>query len=207
MKLFYDPQTGLVSRWARIGGGVSYAGLAEHDAADIDDPLSVYVYAGAVHPLPARPGAWAVFDPASGAWTDPRTPAEVAADDAAALSSHRLSAIATVNAIAGEVRKGFITWIPGQEMLYLTKEAEARAWQADPAPVLADYPLIAAEIGITAATAGDLAALWLTMGAQWRAAAAQIETARLGTVKAIEDAADKAGVDAAVTAYRGVMGA
>lgn len=123
------------------------------------------------------------------------------------LAEVRRTAIAEVNDIAGQARRAMITWIPGQEMLYLAKEAEARAWQADPAPVLADYPLISAEIGITAATAGDLAALWLTMGAQWRAAAAQIETARLGTVKAIEDAADKVTIDAALAAYRGVMGA
>lgn len=63
----------------------------------------------------------------------------------------RADGIAQVNAIADQARRGFITEIAGQQMLYLRKETEARAYLAlDPEPeTLGDFPLIASEIGIT----------------------------------------------------------
>lgn len=125
----------------------------------------------------------------------------------AALAVSRAAAIGRINAAAGELRKTFITSIPGQEMLYLAKENEARLYIADPAPDMADYPLIAAEIGpgLTAPDAGQLAQLWLNMGHQWRQVAAQIETARLGAVYAVEAAPDEATIAAIEAAYQGAL--
>ncbi len=133
-------------------------------------------------------------------------PAKQAALDAA-IAAARAAAIGRINAIAGALRRTFITSIPGQEMLYLAKEAEARAWVADSAPDMADYPLLSAEIGpgLTAPDAGQLAQLWLNMGAQWRQVAAQIETARLGAVYAVEAAPDEATIAAIEAAYQGAL--
>lgn len=125
----------------------------------------------------------------------------------AALAAARAAATARINAAAGALRETFITSIPGQEMLYLAKEAEARAWTADPAPDMADYPLLSAEIGpgLTAPDAGQLAQLWLTLGHQWRVVAAQIETARLGAVYAVEQAPDETAIAAIEAAYQGAL--
>lgn len=134
----------------------------------------------------------------------PDAPAKQARLDAV-LEAARRAAITRINAAAGLLRQTFITEIPGQEMLYLAKEAEARDYIADPAPVLANYPLIAAETGLTAPDAGSLAQLWLNLGAQWRAVAAQIETARLGAVYATELATSEAEIAAIEAAYQGAL--
>lgn len=125
----------------------------------------------------------------------------------AALAAARRAAIGRINAAAGDLRRTFITSIPGQEMLYLAKENEARAFIADPAPSMANYPLIAAEIGpgLTAPDAASLAQFWLNLGAQWRQVAAQIETARLGAVYAVEAATSEAAIAAIEAAYQGAL--
>lgn len=76
-------------------------------------------------------------------------------------------------------RQTFITDLPGQDAIYLAKENEAVSYLAASNPVLADYPLLAAEVGITAATATELANMWITMAQQWRTIAAQLEAARM----------------------------
>lgn len=136
-----------------------------------------------------------------------RNAASVAAAAAGHLARAKADAIARVNAAAGTLRGRYITIIPGQEMIYLAKEAEARAYLAEtPEPATLDaYPLIAAEVGITAPTPYTLAQTWANMAAIWRGIAAQIETARLGAVAQIE-AAPNAGAaydiaDAAAAAF------
>lgn len=115
----------------------------------------------------------------------------VTADAAAAqaLADARAAAYAHLAAHITAARAPLITILPGQEMIYLAKEAEARAWLTATAPDLADYPLLSAEIGLTAPTAAELADLWLTMSRQWRMAAAALEALRL-TIKAAIDAAE-----------------
>lgn len=119
----------------------------------------------------------------------------------AALQATRRAAIDRINALAGDLRATFITAIPGQEMLYLAKETEARAWTADQAPTLANYPLIAAEVGLTAPDGGALAQIWLNLGALWRQTAAQIETARMGAIYAVGSATSAPAIAAIVAAY------
>lgn len=118
------------------------------------------------------------------------------------LERVKARAVARVNDAASSLRGQYITVIPGQEMIYLAKEAEAVRYLAEtPEPVTLDgYPMLAAEVGITAPTAYELAQLWANMSALWRGIAAQIETARLGAIYQIETAPDAAAVDAIVAA-------
>ena len=194
MLLFYDAETGLVRRFLHSGDGSEDTGPWVQ--AEVADPWSVYVWQGAVHPLPPKPGDWATFDPATATWLDRRSAAQRAAD----LERAKAAAIARVNGWASRERARHITAIPGQDMIYLAKEAEAIRWlAADPAPAdLTAYPLLAAEIGITAETPDQLAQLWVHLGQIWRGLAAGIETQRLGTIKAITEAGDEDGVSAAL---------
>jgi hypothetical protein len=118
------------------------------------------------------------------------------------LARVKARAVARVNDAASSLRGQYITVIPGQEMIYLAKEAEAVRYLAEtPEPTTLDgYPMLAAEVGITAPTAYELAQLWANMSALWRGIAAQIETARLGAIYQIETAPDAAAVDAIVAA-------
>ena len=112
----------------------------------------------------------------------------------------KAEAKASLAAAISAARSAMITTRPGQEMIYLAKEAEARAWLADPEPVSSDYPLISAEVGITAPTAAELAQLWLNMGALWRGAAARLEALRMTVCAAIAAAETPDDIEAALAA-------
>ncbi|AZB55022.1 hypothetical protein EBL89_06740 [Cereibacter sphaeroides] len=146
---------------------------------------------------PPKPGPWAVFDFETGLWFDPRTSGDLAAELAAARSR----AVERVNEGAGALRRQFVTPIPGQEMLYLRKEQEARAFVADPEPNPERYPLIAAETGITAPTAWEIAQLWLNMADLWIAVAGPLEAARMTATNAIGAAASSAEIDAILASF------
>jgi hypothetical protein len=123
------------------------------------------------------------------------------------LVSHDLgpakeAAILTVNRAAGAARLALMTDIPGQTAIYAAKEAEARAWLAAQPNSLADYPFLAAEVGITAQTPQQLAQLWLNLAGLFRQAGAQSEQARLAAIAAITAATSReeiAGVLATIT--------
>jgi hypothetical protein len=104
------------------------------------------------------------------------------------LDTLKKRGIARVNAVAGEVRKLYVTQIPGQEMLYIAKEAEAKSYLNDPAPDMSNYPLISAEVGKTAPDAVGVAYTYATLAVQWRQIAAALESIRLGAIYAIEEA-------------------
>ncbi|WP_136685710.1 hypothetical protein [Falsirhodobacter xinxiangensis] len=161
----------------------------------------VYWRDGSFVEYPAKPGDWAIFDYTSEEWIDPRTPADLAAE----LEALRSEAIQQVNAVSGAIRARFITVIPGQEMLYLLKEREAVDWLAAEAPEIADYPLVAAEIGITADDADQVAQVYVNMAAMLRLTAAQLETLRLGAVVAIEGASDVGAIEAALAQFLGAV--
>lgn len=91
----------------------------------------------------------------------------------------------SINQLVGEVRKAYVTDIPGQDMIYMRKEEEARRWLSEANPDIADYPFIAAEIGVTAETGDQLAQLWLNMAHQWATVAANLEKARLMTLAGV----------------------
>lgn len=117
-----------------------------------------------------------------------RDPVRMAEARAAELARHKAEAIALIASRSAAARAAYITPIPGQEMIYLAKESEAVSWTAAMAPDLADYPMIAGEIGITGDTADQIAQIWLNMGALWRGIAAQLEPARLAAEAAIQAA-------------------
>lgn len=108
-------------------------------------------------------------------------------------------ALEAVGLAVSAARRAFVTDLPAQEMIYLAKEAEARAWLAATDPDVADYPFLEAEAGLTAATPTALANLWLQMAGQWRAVAAQIEAVRMIAISAINAATTSAAANAAIT--------
>jgi hypothetical protein len=125
------------------------------------------------------------------------------------LEGQRASAIAAVNAAAAVVRGRLVTDLPGQEMLYLRKEAEARAWLADPDPEpdLALYPFLAAEVGATAPSADQVAQVYLNMAALWTAIGAALEALRLGAIAEIETTEEPGTIVEAVAGFRAALAA
>ncbi|WP_375227491.1 hypothetical protein [Roseobacter sp. S98] len=115
----------------------------------------------------------------------------------------RKRAIAEVTDGIRVVRLQFVTDLPGQEMLYLRKEAEAQKFLAEliTPTDLTNWPLVAAEVGITAPTAYEVAQVYVNLGAMWEATAAALETIRLGAVVSIEAATTSAEVDAALSLF------
>lgn len=91
---------------------------------------------------------------------------------------------------AEAARLRYITGGAGQAMTYQQKAAEAVVLLADVDPQPEDYPLLAAEIGITAATLLGVAQVVFEAHQGWRQIGAQIEALRLN---------GKAGVNAAET--------
>lgn len=114
------------------------------------------------------------------------------------LADAKAGARAHLTAAISAARTAMITDLPGQDMIYLAKEAEARAWVAAEEPDLADFPLLSAEIGITAPDAASLAQLWLNLATLWRAAAADLEALRMAVGGAIDAAASVEDVEAAL---------
>ncbi len=136
-------------------------------------------------------------------WTIGETTAtrtySVAAKNLAALKA---SYAARVKADAEAERARYITAGSGKALEYREKVSELAAWAADPADPKdpAGYPLFAAEatgLGITLAAARARVA---TAYGQWKAIGAAILAVEMAAGKAIEDAADGAGVKAAYAA-------
>lgn len=126
-----------------------------------------------------------------------------ATSKAVEMGRHRAAAMEQVNSAVRRVRALFVTDLPGQEMLYIRKEAQARGYLAEsPEPADASaYPLIAAEVGITAPTAAQVAQVYLNLAAIWESVGAALESVRLGAVAAIEVATSRAEIDAALATF------
>ncbi len=146
------------------------------------DPALWYVAQGLVVAYPPRPQEWMTFNYETGLWVDARGAAELVDERARLLDALTSKVIA--------LRNGFITDIPGQEMIYLRKEQEGIAYLALPEEPedLTMFPLLAAEVGITAPTAFQVATIWVQLSAMWLSAAAQLEQFRLGMAAQIEAA-------------------
>lgn len=123
------------------------------------------------------------------------------------LAAAQIAARANVDDVIDRVRRRFVTPIAGQEMIYQDKEREARAWQATPQPQLADFPFIAAAVGIRAADGDAVAALFLARAAQLRRVAASLEPIRERALEAISGAVDAAAVSAAQERFYREIGA
>jgi hypothetical protein len=118
------------------------------------------------------------------------------------LNRFKSEALVFVMALIKRARERFITNLPGQDAIYQAKEAEAIAYINAENPVLSEFPLLSAEVGITANTAIDLANLWITMANQWRNTAAQLESIRMTANIAINSATTEAEIEAALDNLR-----
>lgn len=120
------------------------------------------------------------------------------------LTHLRATAIAEINARAGVARGRYITVAPGQEMIYLRKETEARRYLEleTPPETLVDFPFMAAEIGVTASTPYELAQLWLNMSAMFEVVGSQLEQVRLQSIYAVEEADHPAVIDGILHAFK-----
>ena len=107
---------------------------------------------------------------------------------------------ARLDTAAENERLKYITGGSGQAMTYQQKAAEAAACLADTDPDPTDYPLLAAEVGITGATLTEVAQTVYDAHQTWRMIGAQIEAARLGGKAAIDAADTKEDVQAAFEA-------
>lgn len=131
----------------------------------------------------------------------PPTAAELAERAAAILVRARIEASADINIRVGDLRRRIYTDIPGQDAMYLEKRAEAVAYVAEargrgePA-TLADYPLLANEVGLTAPTAWTLAQLWLNLSDQFKRVGAATERLRMQAQIDISTAGDIAALEA-----------
>ncbi len=127
--------------------------------------------------------------------------AKTAAELATEFVRAKANAITEINRKIGSIRSKFVTVIPAQDMVYQAKEAEAKAYLADLAPVEADYPFIHAEIGITGDSAWQVAQVYVNQALILRQTAAQLEAVRLGHVAMVEAATDIETIDAILMAF------
>lgn len=112
------------------------------------------------------------------------------------LEEVKPAALARIDAEAEAERLRHVTPGAGQAMVYMAKEAQARACLADPAPDPQDYPLLACTIGIErhpvtgdlATTVQEVAAIVIAVAGGWAQVAAGIEAARLAAKAAVEAA-------------------
>lgn len=188
IKVFYDPQNGRISHTLETEDAKLLA-LQEGPWIEVEsfsgDVAEHRVAGSFLVPLPPRPSAQAEFDYDTGLWVDPRS-----------LDQIRDAAKVRLNAWVATERAKYITVLPGQEMIYPAKEAEAIRYVADPDPVLTQYPFLSGEIGITAPDAYQIAQIWLHMSALWRSVAAQLEAIRLGLSASIDSAETAAEIEA-----------
>jgi hypothetical protein len=124
------------------------------------------------------------------------------------LNDAKAAAISEVDALAGKKRMQYITTSPGQDVTYLAKLEDARAY------VAAGYPQdstpfvwIHAEATATGSTAQQTADFIIVTAGLWSAVGAQIEGARQGAKQAINAGQDVADVTAAVQAFNDALAA
>lgn len=108
----------------------------------------------------------------------------------AAATTGKTAAKAEIDRQAEAARRRFVTPGSGQLAVYLAKAEEARDLQVDGSPDPANYPLLAASIGIEGESLSAVAGVVLAQRAAWLTVAAAIENKRLGAKAAIDALAD-----------------
>lgn len=110
------------------------------------------------------------------------------------IAEYRQKALNRLTEAIKEIRNGIVTDLPGQQMIYLRKEEQARALvaavTAGQIPVSADYPLLAAEVGITAQTIYQVAQVILFKSTLWQKIAAVLEKYRFEQAAALDAATE-----------------
>ena len=125
---------------------------------------------------------------------------EAGVPDGAILAALKTTLYDAVDRAAEQARRKYITAGAGQAMTYVQKADEAKRFLAAEDPQADDYPLLAAEIGITGPEIGDVAAIVSIAHQNWQQIGAAIEASRLGTKKAIDEADSEATARAAAAA-------
>jgi len=116
------------------------------------------------------------------------------------LAAARFYALRDVDAAAGRARLRYITDVPGQQAVYMTKLQQAQAYAAATAlSAQAEVPpYVAAEAAATGLSAAQVTNNILALAAMWNEQAGPaIEGARMGGKAAVVAAADLAAVEAA----------
>ncbi|MFU0503999.1 hypothetical protein [Pseudaminobacter sp. NGMCC 1.201702] len=131
---------------------------------------------------------------------DPPQPEPEPEPEPLTLDEVKVALKSWIDASAEQERLKYITPGAGQAMTYQRKVEEARAASTEQNPDPADYPLLSASVGIDGPDLAAVAAVVLAMDAAWTQIGAAIEAVRLGTKKAIDDAAGEAAARAAVEA-------
>lgn len=172
--------------------GVTNIAPVDTNYIEIEDhinPNDLYLKDGLIKVRPVCPGEYYSFDISSEGWID---------DSLKSLPEIKTKALKFVDEGCSKVRSLYITDIIGQEMIYTMKRDEAISYLNTSDPVLSDYPLISAEIGVTATTAYEVAQIYINMSDMFVQALAALENIRLGTVYTINSATEKTGVDTAL---------
>ena len=116
------------------------------------------------------------------------------------LDEARRQATARINVDAGHSRVKYFTNIPGQELTYVEKQSEQKAYDAIVAaggtPVSTDYPLCNAEAGATGYTLAEVITQVRTAAAQMSTIGAQIEALRRGAIVQSQNATTLDAIDA-----------
>lgn len=105
--------------------------------------------------------------------------------------------LARIDRAAETVRGYFITNTESQAAVYMAKEAEALALQANPALAEGATPHLSLEAARLGSSRAECGAVILAKAAEWRAASAAIEALRLGAKDAVRAAATEAAKRAA----------
>lgn len=117
----------------------------------------------------------------------------------------RSAFIERIQSARGEIRKLFITQLPGQDLVYMNKERQALAFLADPEADSMQYRAIHREVGITAPTAYEVAQVYLNKADLLDQASGVIEEATLGAIAIVEVAETVAEAEAAIASMNATL--
>ena len=172
--------------------GVTNIAPVGNDYIEIGDhtnPNDLYIKDGLIKVRSNCPGEYHSFDISSESWID---------DSLTRLPEIKSKALKLVYDECSKVRSLYITDVVGQEMIYTMKRDEAISYLNTSDPILSDYPLISAEIGVTATTAHEVAQIFINMSNIFAQALAALENIRLIAVSTVNSATEKTGVDTAL---------
>jgi hypothetical protein len=113
------------------------------------------------------------------------------------IEAFKKSAITKINTEVGRVRLQMITDLPGQELIYKTKEEQARRYlTATPEPAdLTEYRMIASEVTARGISPYQAAQLILNLAGMWELVGGALEDIRLTAAVDLESVTTKVEID------------
>ena len=121
---------------------------------------------------------------------------------AVTLDSEKASAKFQIDETAASYRTRFISIGYGQEMTYLEKERQARAYLMDTSQAIGAFPMLTGEAGVKGVTVEACALTIVQMADAWKIAGAAIETARLAAKNQIDLAEDVTAINEVVDTFQ-----